>query len=525
MTAQGAQKGSGARGSALRGNGRSAVLLAIVALLAPAAASAAPAAKPPTPTAFVPANLLAAAKAGPAKKLRVIVQLRQRGDENGLASKVKGLGKLNRRFRAISGVSAELPGAAIVVLARLGDVLAITPDAPVRKTDFAPAQAWPATVGADALWPTSTSAAGPKPPTIAVVDSGIDTSRTDDFGDRVVASVGFSQFAPGATGDGSGHGTFVASMAAGASHTHPGVAPTADLVNLRVMDDNGMALTSDVIAAADWILQNKDRYDIRVANFSLMSASPGSFEYDPLDRAVERLWFAGVTVVAAAGNQGDGKRQHMFFAPANDPFVITVGAAGTQDTADTADDDIGPFSAFGYTADGFAKPEVSAPGRVLVGAVSPGATLYAARPDRVVEPGYMSLSGTSFAAPVVAGAAAELLARHPDWTPDQVKGALMATARGLNIADPLATGAGEIDLTGALAVAAPTNPNAGLDRFVVDDDASGGKAFDAAGWDAALTADPTAWSEVSWSEVSWSEVSWSEVSWSEVSWSEAANVY
>jgi serine protease AprX len=507
--------------------------LTVLALLAPVAASAAPATAAQVAPAYLPGTLLADAKANPAKRFRVIVELKRKGSESAFAAKVRGLGSLRRQFRSINGVSAELPGAAILALARLGDVLAVTRDVQVAKTDFAPAQVWQASVGADVFWPGHPGASGVKPPTIAIVDSGIDAARVQDFGGRVRANVALSQLAPGATADGAGHGTFVASIAAGSSSSYPGVAPTADLVNLRVMDDNGKALTSDVIAAADWILQHKDEYGIRVANFSLLSAAGNSFKFDPLDHAVERLWFAGVTVVAAAGNQGDGTRQPMVYAPANDPFVITVGAAWTHDTVERADDTIAPFSAYGFTADGFAKPELVAPGRYVTGAMPADATIYAAKHDRVVEPGYLNISGTSFAAPVVAGAAAVLLAQHPTWTPDQVKGALMLTAERLPSAtDRLATGAGELRIPLAGLLRTPPNPNAALGRFVVADaSAPGGKAFDGAAWTAAAAADPhwndpaastIAWDTVSWADVSWDEVSWDSIAWDAVSWDEVS---
>ena len=127
----------------------------------------------------------------------------------------------------------------------------------------------------------------------------------------------------------------VAGLAAGSARSYPGAAPTAGIVSLDVMDDKGMARTSDVIRAADWIFRNKDRYGIRVANFSLHSSTISSFRWDPLDKAVEKLWFSGVVVVTSAGN--DGKSSHrpvrMGYAPANDPFVITVGALDLHGSA------------------------------------------------------------------------------------------------------------------------------------------------------------------------------------------------
>lgn len=113
---------------------------------------------------------------------------------------------------------------------------------------------------------------------------------------------------------------FVAGIAAGKLSGRDGAAPNAKLVSIDVMDDQGMARTSDVIAAADWILANKAQYRIKVANFSLHSSVANSFMYEPLDKAVEKLWFNGVVVVAAAGNYGYPDRPSGIpFAPGNGP--------------------------------------------------------------------------------------------------------------------------------------------------------------------------------------------------------------
>src|SRR6185437_7209135 len=126
--------------------------------------------------------------------------------------------------------------------------------------------------------------------------------------------------------------------------------------------------------------QNKDAYNIRVANLSLHSTSPASVFWDPLDRAVEKLWFDGVTVVAAAGNYGvDGQPSGVLYAPGNDPFVITVGADDVSGSVSTNDDTAAPWSAWGYTYDGFAKPELSAPGRYMIGPIPSSSTLATTR--------------------------------------------------------------------------------------------------------------------------------------------------
>jgi serine protease AprX len=289
-----------------------------------------------------------------------------------------------------------------------------------------------------------------------------------------------------------------------------------------VLDDTGTGTESDLISAADWIYKNQSKYNIKVANFSVLAGTTASFMYDPLDQAVEKLWLSGVVVVTAAGNfASNGQASGEPYAPANDPFVITVGAADTNGTVDTSDDFNAPWSAYGYTVDGFLKPELAAPGRYMNGAVPPTATMYAQHPERVVAPGYMWMSGTSFAAPVVSGIAADLLALHPTWTPDQVKGALMLTA-----AQPgpstgaYALGVGEVQASAAAAVTSPPNPNAGLDQFLVSD-SNGGLTFDAASWSSAAQANAS-WNSASWNSASWNSASWSSASWNSACWSSAS---
>jgi serine protease AprX len=296
---------------------------------------------------------------------------------------------------------------------------------------------------------------------------------------------------------------------------------------LDVMDDTGVAKTSDVITACQWILDNKGKYNIRVANFSLHSLTPSNFTSDPLDKAVEKLWFSGVVVVAASGNYGlatgpSGVR----YAPGNDPFVITAGAVDLGNTVGVGNDATAPWSAYGYTYDGFWKPEIGAPGRYMVGPIPAGSTLAAEKAANIVAPGYIQLSGTSFAAPAVSGAAAAVLAAHPGFTPDQVKGALMVTAKAPPNAAPNSVGVGELNAAQAAAVSNPPNPNKALDAFIVSDPLGGGSTFDASGWTAAAKAsvswDSVSWEDVSWGSAAWSAVSWESVSWESVAWSDAS---
>jgi serine protease AprX len=337
-----------------------------------------------------------------------------------------------------------------------------------------------------------------------------------------VAQVNMSSLPNNSAGDGRGHGTFVAGIAAGSGDGYAGAAPGSKIVSLDVMDDTGMAMTRDVIGAADWILANKDKYGIKVANFSLHSSQPNSIAYDPLDKAVERLWFSGVVVVAAAGNYRiNGQPSGVPFAPGNDPFVITVGADDLDGSTSTMDDTAAPWSAYGYTLDGFAKPDIAAPGRFIVGPAPAASTLALERPESVVAPGYIQLSGTSFAAPIVAGGVAQILAAHPTWTPDQVKGALMLTASRTPSAAPLSEGVGIVDIAKAAALGSAPNPNAALRAFVKPDPQGTGPMFDAASWASTAKANAS-WASASWSDASWASASWSSASWASASWASAS---
>jgi serine protease AprX len=492
-------------------------LAAIIAFPATAAAT--------NLSAYVPTQLMADAQASPTATFDVIVQGRPGQNSASIAKDFGGAapGKVKRTFYSIDGVAGSLTGAQLVKLAQNNHVLAITSDILLGSSDYSSQEVWRDTTGVSSLWGTPNPfglLVAPQAPTIAIVDSGIDSSKVADFGARVVAHVDFCSLCPaGSTGDLEGHGTMVAGLAAGSGSLYPGVARNANLVDLRTTRADGASRTSDVLAATDWILQNKDQYGIRVANYSMRSAKASSFRFDPLDKAVESLWFNGVVVVAAAGNFGvENTPQAMRYAPGNDPFVITVGATGTQSTTTPADDTLAPWSAYGHTLDGFVKPDISAPGRMIISTVPMDSTLATTVPDRVVAPGYMWMSGTSLAAPIVSGAAAQVLANHPDWTPDQVKGALMKSASKLPAVSNFAGGVGEVNAAAAAALHSAPSPQKNLEKFVAPD-ANGQLRFNADAWIATVTSQ-TDWSETDWSETDWSETDWSETGWAQTDWSE-----
>ena len=515
------KRGTGSRSNALWGSGkrRTALLATLVlTLVVPLGASAGPGPKtapgPKSITAFVAPGLLTSAQSRPADKFSVIVQGKGGNQAAHAVADLLHLSlKTARTFSSIDGVAVDLTGAQIVTLAADKHVTAITADSRVRLSALSQGnEKWPFVTGVAKY--TSAPAA-----TIAIVDSGIDASRPE-FAGRIAANVNLTSLPGNSSGDGRGHGTFVAGIAAGAMGGRGGAAPTAKIVSLDVMDDQGMAKTSDVIAAADWILANKAKYGIRVANFSLHSSVANSFMYDPLDKAVESLWFNNVVVVVAAGNYGNPNGPSgVPFAPGNDPFVITVGASDTGRSVSTLDDVAAPWSAYGYTLDGFAKPDLAAPGRYMVGPVPVTSTLYTERADHVVDTGYMELSGTSFAAPIVSGVAALILGKHPEFTADQVKGALMLGTKPMPRAADLSEGVGEVNAARSLEYPNPPKANKALNGFVVNDPVANGRVFDAASW-AAKAKNDASWAEASWADASWADASWSTASWADASWSD-----
>jgi serine protease AprX len=293
------------------------------------------------------------------------------------------------------------------------------------------------------------------------------------------------------TDDLCGHGTHIAgiiggngAMSTGSYYkkTFYGVARDVNLVNLRVLDRYGRGDVSNVLAALQWSINNRATYGIRVINLSLGHPVGESYKTDPLCRAVEAAWKAGIVVVCAAGNGG---RQHGTTAanrtnegygtvygsiqsPANSPFVITVGAM--KQGPGRHNDRIATYSSRGPTQiDYVAKPDIVAAGNRIVSLYSFGSTLYTwntnsgnGLPVREYthntwngfSSDYFYLSGSSMAAPVVSGAVALLLEKEPYLSPDTVKARLMLTAdkwkHPNGQADAMTFGAGYLNIAAAL---------------------------------------------------------------------------
>jgi serine protease AprX len=358
----------------------------------------------------------------------------------------------------------RLPGAA-VLLANSSAITALAADAAVDAlSGDAPVAAW-MSVSNQSTAADQVRAGQPLPGNIAgvngsgivvaVVDSGVNTLHAALAG-KVVASVSMVT-GDGSTGDAYGHGTHVAGIIAGGPrNTTPlytgGIAPGAQLVNVRVLGADGSGLTSDVIAGLEWVIANKAQFNIRVINLSLGHPVYESCATDPLCQEIQKAYNAGLVVVTAAGNYGvtaDGRMVLGSIAsPANSPYAITVGALNAFGTVGRADDAVTTYSSRGPTAfDSIVKPDIAAPGNKIV-SLETGSLPVMYPQIHVAGSGndaYMSLSGTSMAAPVVTGGVALLLQGTPGLTPAQVKIALQNGATFLPDAGLMGAGAGSVN--------------------------------------------------------------------------------
>ena len=345
---------------------------------------------------------------------------------------------------------------------------------------------------------------------VAVVDTGIAAGHADFLtaprsSSRVVASAATNPYAKN-DGDRYGHGTHVAGIAAGNSLNrsakdphygeYAGTAPEADLINVKIADESGNATVLDAIYGLQFVIDKKADYNIRVVNLSFESAAADSYKIDPLDAAAEAAWFSGIVVVAAAGNRGTAS-DAVHHAPGNDPYVITVGASDDKGTATIGDDVVASWSSRGKTQDGFAKPDVVAPGTRIVSTLAQNSEFASMCPTCITGDEYIRASGTSMSAPMVAGGVADLLQVHPSWTPNQVKGVILGTRRAISGGQLLSLKAA-ITQSGNDATA-----NKGLTPSTLIDPTSGEVDYTKSRWS------KSRWSRSSWSRSSWSRSSWS----------------
>ena len=352
-------------------------------------------------------------------------------------------GTLVGNLPLVNGLVALLDGNGILSLSNQSNVVYISVDRPLSPSlsNAAPA------VNAFAAWQSGYTGAGIG---VALIDSGVASHPDLNGGLLGLSRVVWNQsFVPGnnSANDQYGHGTHIAGLIAGNgtsskgshySRTFEGIAPQANIINLRVLDQNGSGTDSAVINAINTAIQLKPLFNIRVINLSLGRPIYESYKLDPVCQAVEQAWKSGIVVVVAAGNNGRYQATNGYgtvTSPGNNPYVITVGAMKTMGTPTRVDDQVASYSSKGPTAiDALTKPDLVAPGNLLVSLEAPNSTLFGEYPGNQVpnsfyvnggnsaaSSSYFTLSGTSMATPFVSAAAAltpcataHSLPVHPD---------------------------------------------------------------------------------------------------------------
>ena len=371
-------------------------------------------------------------------------------------------GTPGRRLRLLGGQVADVPDAALAVLAAHPSVRAIRSDRRVTGT----LERTGAAIGAG--WVRENLGFDGAGVGVAIIDSGV-TSWHDDLGsERVVHFADFVEFQP-LPSDEYGHGTHVAGIIAGSGYdsngARRGIAPAANLVVMKVLDGDGYGYISNVIAALDYAVEHRARFNIRVINLSVAAGVYESYNTDPLTLAARRAVQAGVVVVTAAGNLGRNQQRAIQYggitSPGNAPWVLTVGASTHQGTASRSDDTIAAFSSRGPSyIDSAAKPDIVAPGVGIESLTDATSSLFLSHPaarlwgtvDTSTQP-YLSLSGTSMSAPVVAGTVALMIQANPALSPNLVKAILQYTAEHKSRFNDLTQGAGFLNARGAVQLA------------------------------------------------------------------------
>ncbi|MFF9023727.1 S8 family peptidase [Streptomyces eurythermus] len=308
-------------------------------------------------------------------------------------------------------------------------------------------------IGAPTAWKAGYTGKGVK---VAVLDTGVDT-RHVDLKDQVIASRNFTGAADAT--DHFGHGTHVASIVAGtgakSGGKYKGVAPDAKLLNGKVLDDTGFGDDSGILAGMEWAAgQGADVINLSLGGYD----TPG---IDPLEAEVNKLSAEkGVLFAIAAGNDGP----QSVGSPGSADAALTVGAVDDKDK-------LADFSSTGpRVGDGAIKPDVTAPGVDITAAAADGSVIdeeVGQKPE-----GYLTISGTSMATPHVAGAAAILKQRHPDWGYAELKGALTGSTKGGKYT-AFEQGSGRIQVDKAInqsVVAEPVSLNFGVQQWPHTDD-------------------------------------------------------
>jgi serine protease AprX len=399
---------------------------------------------------------------------RIIVRAAGVGALAAIGTLVQQLGgTLGRPLPIIDGLAIDLPHLALPVLAASPLVQRLSLD----RLVVGALERTSATIGATAVRADAGyDGAGIG---VAIIDSGI-TPWHDDLSAPAGGAQRVDLFVDLVNGrsvayDDYGHGTHVAGIVAGNGHdsagARSGIAPAARLLAIKALDASGRGRISDVIAALGYVLIYQHALNIRVVNLSLATGVYESYNLDPLTLAAQRVAAAGIVVVAAAGNNGRSAQGRTNYggvtAPGNAPWVLTIGASSHMGSVARGDDTIAAFSSRGPGAvDYGAKPDIVAPGVGIESLSDPDSAFYVSRSAYLLGGSvptsylpYLSLSGTSMAAPVVTGTVALMLQANPLLTPNLVKAILQYTAQVHPDHDPLTQGAGFLNAGGAVQLA------------------------------------------------------------------------
>lgn len=431
-----------------------------------------------------------AAGTPPATRHRVILRTRPNGMA-ALASEIlRTGGRITAELSFIESIAAEVDTRTLARLASASVVEGISSDTVVKSAQDSDNEESEGdgtqVTGSDLTQVLRATLGLPEIPTwtgrgigIALIDSGLEPSA--DFDERIKAVYDFTNAGrPMSPADDYGHGTHVAGLIGGDGELAAqfrGIAPGAAFTVLKVLDNNGVGRTSDVIAAIEFATTNRAALGVDIVNLSLGHPIYEPAATDPLVRAVERAVLAGLHVVVSAGNHGRSSETGEpgyagILSPANAPSAITVGAFATNGTIARGDDRMAAFSSRGPAwYDGLAKPDVVAPGAVLISNAALRGRLYNDHPSlrlQVEGSTFLKLSGTSMAAAVVSGVAACMLEAsrsvngypaQPSLSPNALKAILQYTALTLRddsgaAYDGMSQGAGGINAAGAIALAA-----------------------------------------------------------------------
>lgn len=258
---------------------------------------------------------------------------------------------------------------------------------------------------------------------VAILDTGI--APVNDFIQPKNRLIAFKDFANNKLEpyDDNGHGTHVAGIACGngtnSNGLYCGIAYESNLIGVKILDKEGKGNTSKVLAGIQWIVDNKDKYNIRIANLSI--GSPGSNSLDPLVKAVNAAWDYGIIMTIAAGN--NGPKNSSITSPGISKKAITVGSSDDSESVTIWGSSQKNFSGRGPTLECVIKPDIVAPGANIVSCLSPIAYIDSSNTEgvKIVDKNYLQLSGTSMSTPIVTGAIALLLQKYPSLTPNDVK--------------------------------------------------------------------------------------------------------